>query len=63
MPPHDHQAAVQVDGVYAAESRGICSLFDGWLIFHLSDLCFLDLGIWDHTVEGIFLQVAVAEAQ
>lgn len=64
MCPRGQRAAVQVGWVVAVESQGICSRSAGWPTFHLSDLCASGLGIWDHTVGGIWgLQVAVAEAQ
>lgn len=58
------QTLVQVGWVVAVESQVVCSQLAGWLIFHLCGLCVSGLGIWDHTVEGIWdLQVGVAEAQ
>lgn len=61
---HGQQAAAQVGWVVAAELRGICCQYGGWLIFHLSDQCVLVLGIWDHTVGGIWgLQVVAVEAR
>lgn len=63
MFPHGQQAVAQAGWVVAVVLLGGCSSA-GWLIFHLSDLCVLGLGILDHIVEGILgLQVAVVEVQ